>query len=134
MKTILFIILSFIYVGNISAQDMLVVEEPVTNTLKGYIHNTDNNSSQEIDVFIAQGVYVETGVKDIVFAAYNNKMQDWYLIKIDRILRSEGELIFISESREAKKLMTVRVKALDFKKGFEYMYNNLIKKEVWFRM
>lgn len=126
-------ILSFIYIGNISAQEM-VIEEPVTDTLKGYLHNTDNDFSQEIDVFIAQGVYAETGLKDIVFVAYSKKMQDWYLIKIDRILRSEGELIFISESREAKKLMTVRVKALDFKKGFGYMYNNLIKKEIWFRM
>lgn len=126
-------ILSFIYIGNIYAQEM-VIEEPVTNTLKGYLHNTDNDSSQEIDIFIAQGIYAETGLKDIVFVAYSEKMQDWYLIKIDRILRSEGELIFISESREAKRLMTVRVKALDFKKGFGYMYNNLIKKEVWFRM
>lgn len=133
MKTILFMILSFIYIGNIYAQEM-VIEEPVTNTLKGYLHNTDNDFSQEIDIFIAQGVYAETGLKDIVFVAYSEKMQDWYLLKIDRILRSEGELIFISESREAKKLMTVRVKALDFKKGFGYMYNNLIKKEVWFRM
>lgn len=126
-------ILSFIYIGNIYAQEM-VIEEPVTDILKGYLHNTDNDFSQEIDVFIAQGVYAETGLKDIVFVAYSKKMQDWYLIKIDRILRSEEELIFISESREAKRLMTVRVKSLDFKKGFGYMYNNLIKKEVWFRM
>lgn len=131
MKTILLLILSFIYIGNIKSQETFVVKQ-VTDIVDGTIYNTENpDASLPIKTYLAKTTNIETGDEGLILMAYSEYDQDWTEIEIDRILETDGTLMFIKENRRDKLLLLVYIDAINFKSGYGYIYNFLIQKKGW---
>lgn len=128
MKTILFIILSFIYVGNISAQeDKYII--PMTEVKTGFIINASTGDLLDYaKIALAKTIGVNSGKEDIVLIAYDPETGEWEDFPINKCNLNENIEIraYYIDKRQNLGICAL-FKAVDFKKGYLNVYNNFVQ-------
>ena len=128
MKTILFLILSIIYIGDISAQEEKYII-PITVAKTGFILNSDTGTFVDYaKIALAKTIGVNSGKEDIVLIAYDSSTGNWEDFPINKCNLSESIdiRVYYIDKRQGLGLCAL-FKAEDFKRGYLNIYNNFVK-------
>lgn len=128
MKIILFIILSFIYVGNISAQEEKYII-PMTVAKTGFILDSETGEFVDyVKMALAKTIGVDSGKEDIVLIAYDPSTGDWEDFPINKCnLSGDIEIRAYYIDRKQGLGICALFRAEDFKKGYLNVYNNFVR-------